>query len=364
MLRSIAVPGLLLIALATQAGCDVGSASAGANADDRPAVVDPSSLEIGDDTDLGAGDDLGPTPVALHGKLHVTGTELRDEHEQKVQLRGVSSMWLNWENDGYAENLEGLKWLRNNWHVSLIRAAMGVEKDGGYIDNPEKAKAQVAQIVENAITAGVYVLIDWHTEIANQQTAQSVAFFGEMSAKYAGVPNVLYETFNEPTKQDWSLDLKPYHQAVVAAIRAADPENQSVVVLGTSNWSQYVDRAAADPVAGTNLMYTLHFYACDHGDALISKAKSALNRGLPLFVTEWGATKADGGTKGEVCQEQSQTWMDFLNPLGISWAAWKFDNCKDSTCFLSADAPLNGGWTSEFLHGEGLFLRARLQEQP
>ncbi|HEY0462849.1 MAG TPA: glycoside hydrolase family 5 protein [Polyangiaceae bacterium] len=359
MLRSISVSGLLLLALATQ-GCDVGSASA----DDKPAIVDPSSLEIGDDTDLGAGDDFGPTPLELHGKLHVSGTELRDEHDQKIQLRGVSSMWLNWENDGYAENLEGLKWLRNNWHVNLIRAAMGIEAPGGYFDNPEKAKAQVEQIVENAISAGVYVLIDWHTENANMQTEQSVAFFSEMAAKYAGVPNVLYETFNEPTKQVWSTDLKPYHEAVVAAIRAADPDNQSVIVLGTPTWSQDVDKAAADPVAGNNLMYTLHFYACDHGGFLVSKAKYAISKGLPLFVTEWGATKADGGTQGEVCQEKAQTWMDFLNPLSISWAAWKFDNCKDSTCFLSADAPLNGGWTSQFLHGEGLFLRARLQEQP
>ena len=167
MLRSFALSGLLLLALVTQ-GCDAGSKSA----DSQAPVVNPSSLEIGDDTDLGSGDEgFGPTPVALHGALHVTGTELRDEHDKRLQLRGVSSMWLNWEDDGYAENLEGLKWLRNNWHVNLIRAAMGVDQGtGGYFDNPEKAKAQVVQIVENAITAGVYVLIDWHTEQAHKQT--------------------------------------------------------------------------------------------------------------------------------------------------------------------------------------------------
>ncbi len=292
MLRSIACSGMLLLALATQ-GCDVG----GSSGEDIPPIVDPSSLEIGDDTDLGAGDDFGPTPVELHGALHVSGTELRDEHEQKVQLRGVSSMWLNWETDGYAENLEGLKWLRNNWHVSVIRAAMGVEASGGYFANPEKAKAQVVQMVDNAIAAGVYVMIDWHTEKANEQTEQSVAFFKEMAGKYAGVPNVIFETFNEPTKQNWSTDLKPYHEAVIAGIREADPEHESVIVLGTSTWSQDVDKAALDPVVGKNLMYTLHFYACDHGRGLMSKAESALSTGLPLFVTEWCATNADVGTK-------------------------------------------------------------------
>src|SRR6187549_2994060 len=155
MLRSI-VPSVLLLALATQ-GCDIG----GKTIDPKP--IEPSSLEIGDDTDLGAGDDLGlPTPVELHGHLHVSGTELRDASNQRFQLRGVSSMWLNWEDDGYTESLAGLKWMRNNWHVNLIRAAVGVEPDGAYLSvnnpakaNPEKAQAQVAKIVENAIAAGV-----------------------------------------------------------------------------------------------------------------------------------------------------------------------------------------------------------------
>ncbi|MEI9937256.1 MAG: glycoside hydrolase family 5 protein [Pseudomonadota bacterium] len=353
MLRSTALSGLLLLALATQ-GCDVGGKTV------APTPADPSSLEIGDDSDIGT-DDMGPTPVDLHGQLHVSGTELHDASDNRVQLKGVSSMWLNWENDGYAESLAGLKWLRNNWHLSVIRAAMGVDPKGAYLTDPDKAKAQVQQIVDNAIAAGVYVLIDWHTENANQQTEQSVAFFTEMATKYAGIPNVLYEPFNEPTKLDWTTVLKPYHEAVVAAIRAVEPD--SVIILGTSTWSQDVDIAAKDPVIGKNLMYTLHFYACDHGSFLISKAKVALTRGAPLFVTEWGATKADGGLDGTVCLPEAQTWMDFLNEKGISWAAWKFDNCTpDSTCFLTPDAPINGGWTSEYLQGEGLFVRARMQD--
>jgi aryl-phospho-beta-D-glucosidase BglC (GH1 family) len=362
MLRTIALPGLLLLALSTQ-GCDAGSEST----IEKPVVVDPTALEIGDDNDLGAGDDYGPTPVELHGQLHVSGTELRDASDKRVQLKGVSSMWLNWENDGYAESLEGLKWMRNNWHVNLIRAAMGVEPEYAYLSVmdptkalPEKAKEQVMQIVDNAIAAGVYVLVDWHAHEAHKYTAESVAFFTEMATKYAGVPNVLYEPFNEPKEVNWATDLKPYHEAVVAGIRSVDSE--AVIVLGTPRWSQDVDVAAANPVAGKNLMYTLHFYSCTHKGSLINKAKLALSRGAPLFVTEWGATKADGGTEGELCLVEAQDWMNFMNPLGISWAAWKFDNCEDSTCFLSANAPLNGGWTSGYLHGQGLYLRARLQE--
>ncbi len=355
MLRSITLSGLLLLALTTQ-GCDIGSTTP----PEKP--IDLSTLEIGDDTDLGAGDDFGPTPVELHGRLHVTWTELRDESDKRVQLKGVSSMWLNWEDDGYAESLEGLKWLRNNWHLSLIRASMGITPEGAYLSDPDKAEAQVTKIVDNAIAAGVYVLVDWHEEKAPSHQAESVDFFTRMATKYAGVPNVLFEPFNEPTGLTWA-QIKPYHEAVVAAIRAADPDNESVIVLGTPNWSQDVDTAARDRLVGNNLMYTLHFYSCTHGQYLINKAKAAMASGAALFVTEWGATNADGGLDGLVCLEPSQMWMDFLNPLGISWAAWKFDNCaKDSTCFLTVDAPIDGGWTSQYLKGEGLYVRARMQE--
>jgi endoglucanase len=206
------------------------------------------------------------------------------------------------------------------------------------------------------------VLIDWHDHNAIDHQEQAVAFFREMAQKYAGVPNVLYETFNEPEMVDWSTQLKPYHTAVVAAIREAEPNG--VIVLGTPTWSQDVDAAAKDPVVGSNLMYTLHFYACTHGTYLISKGKTALAHGVALFVTEWGATAADGGLDGEVCQVKAQAFLDWMQPAGISWSAWKLDNCTpDSSCLLSQDAPLDGGWTDQYLHGHGFYVRARMQEK-
>ncbi|MEZ4314889.1 MAG: glycoside hydrolase family 5 protein [Polyangiaceae bacterium] len=280
---------------------------------------------------------------------------------EPVQLKGVSSMWLNWEDDGYAESATALRWMRNNWHLSVIRASMGVEPGGAYLSDPDKARAQVETIVKNAIEAGVYVIVDWHDHHAHQHTEQAAAFFSELAKKHGGTPNLIYETFNEPQDVSWGGGVKAYHEAVVKAIRAEDPDN--VVILGTPTWSQDVDVAAKDPVAGTNLMYTLHFYSCTHTGWLRQKGDAAVAAGAALFVTEWGATGADGALDGKVCLEDAAVWHDWMNLRGVGWAAWKLDDCgQDSTCLLAPGAPLDGGWTAKYLSGHGPFVRARMQE--
>jgi len=290
------------------------------------------------------------SPVARNGALSVIGTRIVNEHGEPVQLKGVSSMWLNWEDDGYAEDLQGLEYMRDNWNLSVIRAAMGIDPEGAYLDDPDKARGQVERIVQNAIAAGVYVIIDWHDHEAISHRQDAEAFFSDMAAKYGGTPNVLYETFNEPLDLSWSSTLKPYHESVTSVIRARDPDN--IVILGTPNWDQDADVAAGDPLAASNVMYAVHFYSCDHGASLRSKAQQALSAGLPLFVSEWGAASADGLDTDSSCIAEAAAWHDWMDANGISWAAWKFDNCVDATCFfVDAAVPTSGNWTSDQLNG-------------
>lgn len=342
------LPLLLLPLTLSAVACDAGSSSGGPSGGAGIVSTDDSWQRT------------GPTPVEAHGQLQVVGRSLLDQNGDAVQLKGVSSMWLNWENDGYAENAQALLWMRDHWNLSVIRAAMGVEPGGAFLSNPDKARQQVETVIDNAIAAGVYVLVDWHDHNAIEHQEQAVAFFSALAEKYADVPNVIYEPFNEPLAIDWASALKPYHEAVVSAIRAVDPDN--VIVLGTPSWSQNVDIVAHNPLTGVNLMYTLHFYSCTHTGSLRAKAQNALGEGLPLFVTEWGATNADGGLDGLVCLEEAETWLDFLASNQISWTAWKLDNCPvDSTCLLQPGAPPSGGWTSEYLHGHASFVRDALR---
>jgi endoglucanase len=309
---------------------------------------------------------LGPVPalnpVAAHGQLQVVGTVLQDQGGQPVQLKGVSSQWLNYETMPFPESKPALQFARDYWKLSVIRAAMGVNANGGYLGtgtgaNANKAgmQAKVETIVQNAIDLGIYVIVDWHTGNAvtatTTQTTQAVDFFTALAQKFGSSPNIIYEPYNEPSGQgvNWAL-IKPYHEAVVAAIRAQDPDN--LIVLGTPTFSQDVDLAALDPVAGTNLLYTLHFYACTHKQPLRDKGTLALQRGIALFVTEFGATPADGGVvnRGDpfVCEAEANNWFAWMAQNNISGASWKLDQGSDTSNILT-DAPLDGPWTDNFL---------------
>jgi len=307
--------------------------------------------------DLVAPSELPPapagSPVALHGQLRVEGALLKDQTGLPIQLKGVSSMWLNWESRPFSRRRSALGFMRDNWKVSVIRAAMGTEVSGGYLNGNRAGMLEsVETVIQNAIVLGVYVLVDWHTEKAVDQQADAVAFFSALAQKYGSFPNVIWEPYNEPRGYTWE-QVKSYHEAVVDAIRAVDPDN--LIVLGTPNWSQDVDAASLNPVnpAGgpANLLYALHFYACTHGQGYRDKGNTAMANGLALFVTEFGATPANGGTPPDnrVCRDEANAWFDWMGTNNISGAAWKLDQCSDSSCILAADAPAKGPWTDDFL---------------
>jgi endoglucanase len=104
------------------------------------------------------------------------------------------------------------------------------------------------------------------------------------------------------------------------------------VLIGSGTWSQDVDVAAADPVKGKNLAYTFHFYAGTHGQPLRDKVESATNRGVAVFSSEWGTSKATGG-EGFFLRE-SEEWLSFLDRHAIGWVNFSLSDKADSSSAL------------------------------
>ena len=72
-------------------------------------------------------------------------------------------------------------------------------EEGGYLTNQAYMKQKTNEMVSDSITAGIYVLIDWHIHAdPTTFTTEASSFFNEMATQWGSYPNVIYEICNEP----------------------------------------------------------------------------------------------------------------------------------------------------------------------
>ncbi len=311
--------------------------------------------------------------VDLYGQLQVVGTNLCDETGAPVVLKGMSTHAIQYTDTYYNEEI--FKTLAQDWGCTVIRLAVYTE-EGGYIDNPDRYYESTCKAIDLAVAEGMYVIVDWHILSDGDpmtHITESLDFFQKISDKYKDCPNIIYEICNEPNSGHaddpaavvtWADNIKPYAEQVVAVIRDNDPDN--VIIIGSSNWSQDVDIAAADPVEGTNLMYSLHFYAGSHGQELRDKMDAAISLGAAIFVTEWGTTNNTGA--GELYLTESDEWLSYLEEKNISWCNWSIlssiaestNALKFSTNSISFDEKAAGHWPDSMISNSGLYVRCQI----
>lgn len=299
----------------------------------------------------------GATPLAAHGRLSVSGTKIVDKNGNVFKLNGVSTHGVAWFPD-YV-NKQAFKQMRDEWGVNLIRIAMYTSEYAGYCNGGNKS--QLKTLVDNAVNycneLGMYVIIDWHTlsdNNPNTYKSEAISFFSEVSAKYASYENVLYEICNEPNgPTSWS-DIKAYAKQVIPAIRAND--KNAIIIVGTPTWSQDVDAAAKSPLSEySNIAYALHFYAGTHKQSLINKATSAINSGLPIFVSEFSICDASGN--GAIDYDSAQKWMSFIKQNNLPCAIWNLSNKNETSSLIKSGCSKKNGWSNNDLSDTGLWIK-------
>ena len=104
-------------------------------------------------------------------------------------------------------------------------------------------------------------------------------------------------------------------------------------------------------------MYTQHFYAGTHGKELRDRIDQVLAKGLPVFISEWGVSRADGS--GGVFLKEAGEWLDFLQKRGISWANWSLCDKNETSAALKPGTPATRAWTTADLSESGKFVFGR-----
>ncbi|WP_434311516.1 cellulase family glycosylhydrolase [Hominifimenecus sp. rT4P-3] len=303
------------------------------------------------------------TPLERHGALSVSGTNLIDQNGEPFQLTGISTHGLAWFPQYVS--LDAFRTLRDDWGANLIRLALYTEEYGGYCSGGDRGqlKARIDDGVSYATELGMYAIIDWHilsdgNPMTHKEEAKS--FFSEMSRKYRDHRNVLYEICNEPNGGvSWDT-IKRYAEEIIPVIRANDPD--AVILIGTPTWSQDVDAAARNPIKGYgNLMYSLHFYAATHTDFLREKARTALNKGLPLFITEFSICDASGN--GAIDYRQAEKWFQLIDEYNLSYAGWNLSNKGETSALLRSSCQKTSGWADHDLSDTGRWLKKQIQSE-
>ena len=301
---------------------------------------------------------------ASAGRLHVKGTKLVDKKGHEVQLRGVSTHGLSW----YPQyvNDKCFAQLHDKWGANVVRLAMYIEEYNGYCSGDAKNRSDLKKLIKKGVRLAkkhkMYVIVDWHILSdgnPNSHKKEAKAFFREMSREFKGYNNVIYEICNEPNNGTSWKEIKSYARSVISTIRKND--KKAVIVVGTPTWSQDVDQAAADPIKGDNIMYALHFYAATHKADLRNNMTAAINKGLPVFVTEYGICDASGN--GAIDKKEADRWVQTMDEYGVSYIAWNLSNKQESSSIIKSSCSKVSGFKKSELSDEGKWLYHLLRKK-
>lgn len=282
---------------------------------------------------------LYASPVSDNGELKLVGNQLSNSCGNPVQLKGMSSMGLQWYGVGQCLDTATMDYMVNTIGIDVFRAAMYVD-EGGYLTDKTKYSNMVNTIVDWCEARGIYVIIDWHMLTPGDPNAhinEAKTFFAEMSLRHKDKKHVIYEICNEPNGVSWST-VKTYADTIIPIIRANDPD--TIIIVGTPNWSQLGTDVANNKLNYSNIMYTFHFYAASHSTSLVTPFTDK----LPIFCTEWGISDASGN--GAIDTANATNFLNIFDGANtggqkISWAGWSWCDKNESSAYLQAGSCLS-----------------------
>lgn len=292
------------------------------------------------------------SPLELHGKLSVKSGKIIDEKNSEFIIQGVSTHSI-FDFSQYI-NYDTFKTLKDDFNVNTIRLAMYSDLNLGY--SPE-LHSKIDSGVEYATQLGLYVILDWHILNDNDPNINKDSaklFFEEMANKYKDYDNVIYEICNEPNG-DVSWDtVKQYALEIIEIIRNFD--NDGLIVIGTPDYCKNLEEVQKNPIEKyENLLYSFHFYAGTHNSKIRENLEEAVEKKLPVLVSEFGISEASGS--GNIDEEEANTWIKYLRENNIGYICWNLSNKDESSAILKATTSSLSNWSDEELTQTGMWIK-------
>ena len=100
---------------------------------------------------------------------------------------------------------------------------------------------------------------------------------------------------------------------------------------------------------------------CDDERINETVLKYALNKGLPIFVSEFGITASSGNLPYD--KEEADIWIDFLEERDISYVMWQFSKVAEASAVIRFDCKKVKDIQEEDLSEAGIWLKETIAEK-
>ncbi len=305
------------------------------------------------------------------GQLHVCGSNLCDKSNRLVRIKGVSNGGLGGENDfnnpfhGEINN-ESLATIKS-WGANGLRLFItaNIKWMASYIGHEDAYINGMKVGIDAAIKNDMYVIVNWDpaSNDANPLTEKCKEALTRIASLYPNDPHVMFEIWNEPQIQNTWQDCKNHASVIIPAIRAISPD--AVIFVGSPGASQDLTIPANDPLNYSNIMYSHHLYMRSITAKTTYGLKYALDKKLPVFVTEWGP-EGNGSGAVEIIKPHVYRFINLLNQYKLSYMFFGFG----SSTFNGGDRygiATRGTWRNDLpdsiLNETGFLLKDVLAEK-
>jgi len=284
-------------------------------------------------------------------RLHVEGTQIKDQFGKRVYLKGVNLETKEWWSEGYGTEQQFI--YIKNWGFNVVRVVIQAWAiEAGVMNNPNFL-GRLDNMISWAEKHGMYVVLDgWHN---SGWTSDGIYRFDVskymvdkwddwieqwrfLATRYKGRINVLYDLMNEPIYVPSNEFYQTKMRQAIDMIRAIDP-NVVIIVeeMSTGDWDGMgFSFEQTHPINRPNVIFSGHQYGSGPKGWILPSDKVSirqllsmkkwdwvLQNGRAVWIGECGVYNADG----LVIQEKTwlRNFMEVCAEDGYSgWCAWRW----------------------------------------